>query len=168
MERNFSFKEAKELLGFYRALLKRLSEGMRYPSTKIVDVKNQFSSLKSNGYFSKLADRELQGLAYKEKEDHFVKLLLHIDSFVRGVDLSNSCEHLYQFNKNDIETRLNLLSPASNPIAWFFTGKDKKEKAINQFNHLKDFKRNNLDYFIQFCVIDSFEIDEANLGIVIF
>ena len=135
MDRNFSFKEAKELLDFYRVLLKRLSDGMRYPSTKIVDVKNQFSSLKSSGYFSKLADREIQGLEYKEKEEQFIKLLLHIDSFIRGVDLSNACERLYQYNKNDIGTRLDLLSSASNPIAWFFTGKNNKEKAINQFKY---------------------------------
>ena len=141
MERKFSFKEAKELGDFYRLLLKRLNEAIKYPIKKMEDVKNQFHYLKSSGYFSKLTDAELDGEVYKEKEDQYQKLLLCINNYLIGNDLSHTSERLYSHNHFDIERRLESLSPACNPVAWFFTGKENKEKAIEQYQYLLNYKK---------------------------
>ena len=141
MARDFSFKEARELAGFYKKLLKQLSDATHYPKTKLADVRTQFNSLKSMGYFETLANHELDGIVYKEKEGYFNKLLLYIDSYLKGIKIAETCASLFRDNHVDLNIRIDKLSSANNPISWVFTNKKGKEKAIEQYNYLSAFSQ---------------------------
>lgn len=140
MAKEFSFKEARDLSNFYKKILKALTTATYYPGSKIKDVKSQFTSLKSMGYFSNLANHEIEGIDFNEKVDNFNKLLLYIDNYLKGSSIAETCENLYKDNYMEINSRLDRLSPAGNPIAWVFTSKKKKEEAIEQFNYLTEYK----------------------------
>ena len=151
MAKEFSFKDARELVNFYKKLLKSLTVATSYPNAKLKDVKNKFNGLKSLGYFSNLANHEIEGIEYTDKKDSFEALLLYIDNYIKGVGLAASCETLYKDNYMEINSRLDRLSPAGNPVAWVFTSKKKKEEAAEQFKYLQDYKASPL-------VEDSFKL----------
>lgn len=147
MAKEFSFKEARKLIVFYKKLLERLLKAIGYPSAKLKDIKHKFNRLKFSGYFSNLANHEIEGNEYIEKKDSFETLLLHIDSYIKGVGLAASCDAFCDDNYLEIKSRLNKLSPAGNPILWIFTSKKKKDEAVEQFNYLKDYQSSSLiDY----------------------
>ena len=141
MAREFSFKEARELASFYKKLLKHLTNATYYPSSKLKDVRVQFNSLKSMGYFAALANHEIEGIEYKEKEDYFNKLLLYIDNYIQGVSLADTCGSLFNDNHLELDERIDRMSSAGNPIAWVFTSKKRKEEAVEQYNYLLTYKQ---------------------------
>ena len=140
MAKEFSFKDARELINFYKKLLKNLIVAAGYPNAKLKDVKTQFNSLKRLGYFANLANHEIEGVEYTEKQDQFNRLLLFIDNYIKGTDLAATCDGLYKDNYMEINSRIDRLSPAGNPIAWVFPSKKKKDEAVEQFQHLLDYK----------------------------
>lgn len=143
MAREFSFKDARELAGFYKKLLKNLTNSTFYPNSKLKDIRAQFNTLKTMGFFSTLANNEIAGNKSIEKRDSFNKLLLYVDNFLKGSVLSDICKSLFDDNHVELEERIDRMSSAGNPILWAFTNKKKKEIATEQYNYLISFKKSS-------------------------
>lgn len=152
MTREFSFRDAKNVIEQIKTLTKRLTKASEFQIEKHKEISQVFSSLYSFNYFSDIANDELLKVNTARQNNSFDQLIVAMNQYMVSNDLINHAKNLILQMGRETEKEIVSLSPGANPIAWVFTSGKKKQIAAESYEYLERY-------------LDSYITEDANLTI---
>ena len=142
MERNFSFKEAKQCYKSYIALIKELDWATNFLIKKSKEIFEVFGYINKDGLFSKIANAEILEKHFDFNDAFFDQLLVNMRQFLLSKQTVANIPKIKNEIIKNIKNDLNSLDRISNPLSWTFSTKKTKDEGILAYENLKNYFNN--------------------------
>lgn len=146
MPKTFEYKDAKELVNFYKELLKNLKTSEKIKQNCLAQLKTQSDFIQSVGFFNNLVKKDIVGAAKENiniSSADFDSFLLKVYRFVESSRYNDVCNSLYQSFGPLVEKNVSSLSVGKNPLFWMFSSKNKKSDAEEAYEKLLNMKNDS-------------------------
>jgi len=138
MARDYSIEDVKNITEKGRMLLQKSTEIKNHIAVLQKQTKQQIYEKIQSGVLSRHAQREIcENSTYDEYDPCIAELISNIGCCVEVHDLLSEIQVIDK-NSDVISSALEAMSPLLSTIRWFFTGRDKKEKANRSYKTLQD------------------------------
>ncbi len=142
MERNFSFKEAKQCYKSYIALIYELDWATNFLIKKSKEIYEAFGYINKDGLFSKIANAEILEKHFDFNDAFFDQLLINMRQFLSSKQTVANIPKIKNEIIKNIKNDLNSLDRISNPLSWTFSTKKTKDEGIFAYENLKNYFNN--------------------------
>lgn len=140
MSRSFSYKDAKELIRYFKDLMANFKKIQSFSNECQRNLKLVIRNLHNKDFFSRMVERVLKENKTIFDESELDKLLVNIYLY------KESCKYAEKYNSllnncgETIKNNISTLSSGSNGIFWLFSSKNKKERVEKSYEELVKMK----------------------------
>lgn len=140
MPKNFSYKDAKELITYYKKLLSSLKKSNDFYFSCCKGLRQYIDILNESGFFSNIVKNGLKGKKIPLKDSQFQSLLNCVYFCLKSESYKDTCNSLESNNSTTIKKLIATVNTGSNPLFWFFSSKKKKEQVEESYKELELYK----------------------------
>lgn len=139
MARNYSFKDANNIIKQFNRLLNDLNTSDKYIKQYEKEIKNNAEFLLRSGVFKRIILQDLnEQIPKKINYSDTYELIKAMYCYFQSMKLSNYCVELYKNNNELIESYKNSLSRGNNPIKRLFLNNSEKQECEEAFIELQN------------------------------
>ena len=163
MTKEFSYKEIKETISYFRFFLNKLQKCASETTRVATEITKEITALHATDFFSNFAQNHLHGKAQDENIGQISNLLHAIYHYMHIKEASLRCAELYAQHGESIKKLLESAASISNPVSRLFASKNKKARAEEAFSELYSLKSSTLPEIANnaFLVLDTFKAPET-------
>ena len=139
MKKEYSYKEADNLIRKYENVLERLESSRDEPIKYKGKIQNDIETLLGNYYFQSIEINDLNKkeiTEIKSKEDFF--LIKDMYCYIESSKMANTCKNLYKNNYIEINEEIEKLLKVDNFFKRTFSNKEKKMNADSAYEKLNN------------------------------
>lgn len=138
MARDYSVEDVKYITEKGRMLLQMSTEIKNHLAVLQKQAKQQIYEKIQSGALSRNARREIcENNAFDEYDPDIAEMISNIGCCVEVHDLLSEIQ-IIDNNSDVISSALEAIRPSLSTLRWFFTGRDKKERANSSYKTLQD------------------------------
>ena len=138
MARDYSVEDVKNITEKGRMLLQKSTEIKSNLAVLQKQAKQQIYEKIQSGVLSRHAQREIcENKIFDEYDPYIAEMISNIGCCVEVHDLLSEIQ-VIDNSSDAISSALEAMRPSLSTIRWFFTGRDKKEKANSSYKTLQD------------------------------
>ena len=142
MKKTFEYKDARELIGYYKSIFKQIYDGIKFYDACKYNINESINHLSNSLYFNWIIENILKNkFRIIEEDSKFKSFISSIYFYKKSLEFKTTCQSLLDNYKYKIDKLITNLSIGSNPLLYFFTFKSKKIDIEESYKELLNIKR---------------------------
>ena len=137
MAKQFTTKEAKQLLQSHHELIELLKNNCAYSDRQKDEVSSVAANLIARNVFSNYAVNQLlSGNAATSAPTDIQQLIRPLYKYIKSLPLSEESKRFQENTQESINLAMGDLKPGASGLQWFFSSGKNKERAIGAYEYL--------------------------------
>ena len=150
MAKQFTTKEAKQLLKAHKALSALLEDQIQYADKQKETAASVAANLVARNVFAQYVFKELSsGNINVSLPPDIQQLLRPLYRYTKSLPLSEVSRQLYHDTHDRIMMAMIELKPGAGNLQWLFTSGENKTRAVNAYTYLSETEKNSYAWQIQ-------------------
>lgn len=140
MAKDFTAKDAKQLIAYHNALLSDLDYVEAKDAEMRSKIKEAATKAVTYGTLKRAITKDCSGSSSSVKIDDFEQIISALSKYRCALPTIEKAKRVNSSTGNEVRQKLISLKPAALGISWLFSGKQKKAAAIQAYNELTELK----------------------------
>lgn len=150
MAKQFTTKEAKQLLQSHHTLIELLENNCAYSDSQKDEASSIAANLIARNVFSNYAVHQLlSGNAATSVPTDIQQLIRPLYKYIKSLPLSEESKRFQENTQESIDLAINDLKPGASGFHWFFASGKSKERAIGAYEYLSKTANSSYAWQIQ-------------------